>query len=134
MELYSFQIDSCLQKADILKSEIREILIYHYDEKEVEAFLFCFHELLNNAIEHGNQLDKSKKVFVKVEISGSTTKFTIEDQGEGFNWRERLQRELDIYSFEERGRGIIMTKMMCDDILYNKSGNRVVCIKSFQEN
>ena len=43
----------------------------------------------------------------------------ITDQGEGFNWRNRIHRELDLDGDSERGRGIIMTRMLADYLGYN---------------
>lgn len=49
-------------------------------------------EFIKNAIRHGNQLEKSKKVKVWYEINNDSAKLIIEDEGEGFKdlkkWNE----------------------------------------------
>lgn len=133
MRQYFFQLNSNLIEAEKIKDKIREILFYYYDRNKLESFLFCFHELLNNAIEHGNKHSPTKQVFIYVTLKDQLIQVSIEDEGEGFNWKEKMQKELDIYSYAERGRGIIMTKMMCNELMYNDKGNRVTCIKSLLE-
>jgi len=131
MAQYYFEISSNLIEADLLKEKIRDILLDYYKEDKIDSLLFCFHELLNNAIEHGNKMDYQKKVYINLTIYENSVIFSIEDQGNGFDWHTRMQEELDVNSFSERGRGIIMTKLMCDEIKYNKIGNIVTCTKNF---
>ena len=43
-------------------------------------------EAVNNAIVHGNQSDKSKSVALTLQILDHSIKFTVEDQGRGFDY------------------------------------------------
>ncbi|MCP3851115.1 MAG: response regulator [Gammaproteobacteria bacterium] len=109
-------------------------------------------ELLINAVEHGNlgisyeeksrlvakdkwkeevnarlQSDdyKDKKVLVWFHRLGSVNKILIQDEGDGFEWKNFL--ELDPFrAFDSHGRGIAMAKMMSlDEINYQGCGNKV---------
>jgi len=131
MEQYYFEISSNIIEADLLKEKIRNILLDYLKEDKIDSLLFCFHELLNNAIEHGNKMDSEKKVYINLTMNENSVIFSIEDQGIGFDWQTRVRQELDVNSFSERGRGIIMTKLMCDEIKYNNIGNKVTCSKTF---
>ncbi len=95
---------------------------------ELQTDLLHFHELLANAIEHVNKQDRGKSVSVDVAVTGRYYKIRIIDQGEGFNWREKINRELDMSGDSDRGRGIIMTRKMTDYLGYNERGNRATMI------
>lgn len=98
----------------------------------LENDLLEFHEMLVNAVEHGNKRDWGKKVVVEAVVAPRYYKIVITDQGEGFDWQERLERPLDMEGHSERGRGIIMTDLMCDFLQYNRKGNRVTLINLVQ--
>jgi CheY-like chemotaxis protein/anti-sigma regulatory factor (Ser/Thr protein kinase) len=113
-------------------------------------------EMLKNAIEHGNlgisaeekndALEKGcfssllgeklaldgnakKKILITAEISREEFRITIEDEGAGFDWRSlpNLQAE-SLLHFS--GRGIFLTRIYFDEVIYNNRGNRVTLIKS----
>lgn len=88
-----------------------------------------FYELLVNAVEHGNNFDPSKKVIIIIALEDNCTKIYIEDQGKGFNWQEKLRGSSSFDGFQERGRGICLAKIFCDDLIYNKKGNKVCIVK-----
>jgi len=94
-------------------------------------------ELLSNAIKHGNKMNELKKLKV---VSGLTTDsrifFVIQDEGEGFDCRcyESLIDNsnnpcFDFDNLKETGRGIYIVKELCDRVIYNEKGNRVIAIK-----
>lgn len=123
------RLDLELESDLSMVNQVREQLeVFISNRGEVQNQLLDFHELLVNAIEHGNKQDAAKKVQVNALVTDSYYKIVITDQGEGFNWRERVDREMDPENFFERGRGIIMSRMMSDYISYNRKGNRVTMI------
>lgn len=63
---------------------------------------------------------------VLVERDASTLRFTIVDQGEGFNWQQFLTFDPE-RAFDPNGRGIAMAKMLSfADLVYRAPGNVVV--------
>jgi DNA-binding response OmpR family regulator len=110
-------------------------------------------ELLLNAVEHGNlgitYEDKSKlndkevwmreierrvalpensgkRVEVRFERTTTHVRFTIRDQGNGFDWKRFLDIEPS-RAFDTHGRGIAMARRFSFDSLeYRGSGNEVV--------
>ncbi len=97
----------------------------------IQANLLSFHELLVNAIEHGNKRDGTKHVTIDVTATKRYYKISVTDQGEGFNWKSKIKRELELEGLSERGRGIVMTRMISDYLAYNKRGNRATMINLF---
>lgn len=96
--------------------------------EEAEHFLTCLHEVASNAMEHGNMLDREKTVSVEVVITDRFALANIEDQGEGFNWREYIDRPLELEGMSERGRGIALARECCDQFFYNDKGNRATLV------
>lgn len=88
-----------------------------------------FYELLVNAGEHGNNFDPTKRVAITVAFETNCARIYIEDQGKGFNWQEKLREPAPYDSFDERGRGICLAKIFCDDLIYNEKGNKVCLVK-----
>ncbi len=107
---------------------IEKVLAFLSTHKVVNTDLLDFHELLVNAVEHGNKYDSTKKVFIDLTVTENYYRIEITDQGEGFNWRPRLKNELDLDDFSERGRGIFLTRILADYLGYNERGNRVTLI------
>lgn len=118
-----------MDEVEEVKQHIQHTLSELPNQSVLDCILFCFSELINNAFEHGNAKDPSKHILVDVSITDQMVRITVEDEGDGFLWKERMNKELDVYNFAERGRGIMMTKMVCNDLLYNDQGNRVTCYK-----
>jgi CheY-like chemotaxis protein len=112
-------------------------------------------ELLINAVEHGNlgisyaektqllmqeqwqqeverRLDLPEyaghQVEVKFERDNGEIRFTIRDQGEGFDWRKFLDFDPERV-FDPHGRGIAMARQMSfDSVEYLGNGNTVVAV------
>jgi DNA-binding response OmpR family regulator len=113
-------------------------------------------EMITNAIEHGNLgisfAEKSaaleegrlgdllaeriarpgnaqKRVYISSLLTMSSFRITVRDEGPGFDWRnlpELLPENLLAYN----GRGIFLTKIYYDEVIYNAAGNEVTLIKN----
>lgn len=113
-----------------------------------------FQELLNNALEHGNLeidfdmktnwmmqggdmikliLDRAKepqfanrKIKISYNIGKTASKFCIHDDGNGFDWRSRMESKADDDMLH--GRGISLSKSLVHSLSYNEKGNEVTFI------
>lgn len=122
------------------------------DPERVAVGLF---ELLVNAVEHGNlgisYAEKSalieagrwrreveerladerlgrRRATVEFERTADELRFTITDQGEGFDW-SRFDRFAPERAFDVNGRGIYMARMASfDRVDYHPPGNRVCAV------
>ena len=82
-------------------------------------------EAVTNAIEHGNALDETKKVFVQFRCSEKQVELWVEDQGPGFN-REAVADPLDEeHLLADGGRGIFLIEKLADGVLYENEGRRI---------
>lgn len=86
-------------------------------------------ESLINAIKHGNHSDAAKIVRVTTEISNDQAKFTVEDEGVGFNVNDLPHPRDPENLLKSSGRGVLLIKSIMDDAQYNGPGNRLTMIK-----
>lgn len=86
-------------------------------------------EAFVNAVKHGNKFDARKLVRISAEISKQEAKFTIEDEGEGFDVNN-IPDPLDPTNlFKTSGRGVLFIYNIMDEVKYNDRGNRLTMVK-----
>lgn len=125
------------------------------DESEILNLKIGIEEMITNAIEHGNlgisSEDKNaaiarghwgdllserlmqdgnagKTVRLSSAITTDSFRISIRDEGKGFDWRN-LPAVLPENLFTFSGRGIFLTKIYYDEVIYNDAGNEVTLIK-----
>jgi len=86
-------------------------------------------EALVNAIKHGNGLDESKVVRVDIETDAEKIEISIEDQGEGFDYKKIPNPTKDENLEKTSGRGVFLIKQIMDEVRFNKPGNCITMIK-----
>ena len=120
---YYWELYSKTQEIENFYSEVFPVISEFVNE---ETTIKCLYELVVNAMEHGNNFDSNKKVYVHVVLTNDYVFATVEDQGDGFNWKEKMAaKSQDIIDSEkERGRGILMARSLCDRLFYNEKGNK----------
>jgi serine/threonine-protein kinase RsbW len=86
-------------------------------------------EAFVNAVKHGNKFDTQKLVRITAEISPQEARFTIEDEGEGFDVNS-IPDPLDPTNlFKSSGRGVLFIYNIMDEVEYNDRGNRLTMVK-----
>lgn len=82
-------------------------------------------EAVNNAIQHGNELNK--ELFVDVAVADKTEEFCfrIMDEGKGFNFNELPDPTAPENLLKEGGRGIYLMRNLADDVIFDGTGNSV---------
>jgi len=86
-------------------------------------------EAFVNAVKHGNKFDAAKLIRVTAEVSKAEAKFTIEDEGEGFDLNA-IPDPLDPENlFKTSGRGVLFIYNIMDEVKYNERGNRLTMVK-----
>ena len=119
------KLKSDFHELNRLRQQAEAIIIE--DSLAAQTFLGSLHELVANAIEHGNCFDPGKAVFVELVSGDGYLYASVRDEGEGFNWSARLERPLEMVGSEERGRGIAMVRLLCD-LTYNAKGNTAMLL------
>ncbi|CAN5550572.1 hypothetical protein BH10ACI2_BH10ACI2_09330 [soil metagenome] len=86
-------------------------------------------EAFVNAVKHGNKFDSQKLVRITAEVSKHEARFTIEDEGEGFDVAN-IPDPLDPENlFKTSGRGVLFIYNIMDEVKYNDRGNRLTMVK-----
>ena len=89
-------------------------------------------EAFVNAVKHGNKFDTTKLVRISAEVSTKEARFTIEDEGEGFNVAEIPDPTDTENLFKTSGRGVLIIHNVMDEVRYNERGNRLEMVKKSQ--
>jgi CheY-like chemotaxis protein/anti-sigma regulatory factor (Ser/Thr protein kinase) len=111
------------------------------DEKENVAA--AFREILMNAIEHGGGNDPAKSVIITYVRSQKALLYYVRDPGPGFSFAKlkhaavsnSLESPMEHVETRQQlgmragGFGILMTRSLVDDLIYNEMGNEVLLIK-----
>jgi serine/threonine-protein kinase RsbW len=83
--------------------------------------LMAVTEAVENAIIHGNQNDKSKRVIIKEELTRKGLWVTVSDEGNGFDYNEFLAREANPGSVLEKS-GLLLIQKLCDELRFIHQG------------
>jgi serine/threonine-protein kinase RsbW len=118
-------LDSLIQIDDIIEN-IRSN--YGIGDEVVNNLMMAFHEALTNAILHGNQLDPSKTVDVKIDKVDHNLVIEITDQGNGFKPDELPDPLSETNLMKSGGRGVFLIHQFADEVRYNDKGNQVSII------
>jgi serine/threonine-protein kinase RsbW len=86
-------------------------------------------EAFVNAVKHGNHNDPRKLVRITAELSAKEARFTVEDEGEGFNVQEIPDPRDPSNLFKSSGRGVLLIYNIMDEVQYNERGNRLTMVK-----
>ncbi len=86
-------------------------------------------EAFVNAVKHGNKFDANKLVRITAEVSKQEAKFTIEDEGEGFDVNNIPDPLNPTNLFKTSGRGVLFIYNIMDEVRYNDRGNRLTMVK-----
>jgi len=108
-----------------------------------DAISYAFQEMLSNAVEYGGQLDPEKRVEVRFVRLKRALICRVKDPGDGFdparldhaainNPKEDPLRHASVRD-EKRlrpgGFGILLTRQLVDELVYNERHNEVLFVK-----
>ncbi|GIV42811.1 MAG: anti-sigma factor [Vicingaceae bacterium] len=126
LETYSITISSDtkeMHKVDkYLESIIRDLSI---PEQVQGNMIICLTEAINNAIQHGNANDPSKKVEIIFDYDNQFYKFTVRDQGNGFDYQNLPDPTSPENITKISGRGIFIIKNLADKIEFENNGSTI---------
>lgn len=95
------------------------------DDEVYGKYMLSVVECVNNAIVHGNKMDKNKKVTMHYHISNTKIEVTVSDEGDGFDpdslpdptEEENLERDC--------GRGIFLMRHLSDELEFANNGRTI---------
>jgi anti-sigma regulatory factor (Ser/Thr protein kinase) len=118
-------------------------LMQDMPDADRENLVTAFREILLNAMEHGAGFDPEKVVEVSAIRTHDQMMFYFRDPGPGFRQRALPHAAFSnppedptahiLYRMEQGlrpgGFGILMTRQLVDELIYNESGNEVLLLK-----
>jgi len=129
-EHIAFELPSAISLMHIvLEYLIRRVEKLGVCKPEQSNLFVALDEAFVNAVKHGNKFDAHKLVRISADISNAEAKFTIEDEGEGFDVNS-IPDPLDPENlFKPSGRGVLFIYNIMDEVAYNERGNRLTMVK-----
>lgn len=119
-------------------TNLREV--EHFIEKTIKEFELPEHirgkitlsirEAVNNSILYGNKRDSQKLVKLTVVRNRKKVIFTIEDEGEGFDFKSIPDPTTPENLEKATGRGLYLMTHLTDELLFAKNGAMVIMIFS----
>ena len=110
-------IGSALEYLDLVETLTDCITAFMgFDEDTAHWIGMSVRETVTNAIQHGNKLDRSKKVDIEFEVGPDQLDISVKDQGSGFKVDE-LPNPLDPENLlKPSGRGIFYIRSFMDQV------------------
>jgi serine/threonine-protein kinase RsbW len=124
------EIASDPAEARRVQDEIETALKAHeFPEREIFSIKLALEEALINAIKHGNQMNRSKKVMVAFRVSAERFDVRIADQGPGFDPAD-VPDPVAVENLERPcGRGLLLMRHYMTEVAFHAPGNAVVMSK-----
>lgn len=93
------------------------------NENKFNNIALAVAEAISNSIKHGNKNDKSKKVFIKIEVKNDQMIVTLKDEGTGFDPNTVPDPTRPENILKESGRGVHIMRSLLDDLRFNFTPN-----------
>ena len=122
----SLQIVSQPESINIVEKLIEDLREEHSIHEDCFGnILVAVTEAVNNAIQHGNQFDPSKKVNITYEVEGDNLMFSVQDEGPGFDYYNLPDPTAPENLEKPTGRGIFLMKHLADQVIFSDNGKTV---------
>ena len=114
--------ESKLRYLDLIQDLSNNITrIVGFDDDNCYWIGMSVREAVVNAIQHGNQLDESKRVEVRFTLSPNCLVIAVFDQGKGFDETEIPDPLSPENLLKPGGRGIFYIRSLMDEVEYKRS-------------
>jgi serine/threonine-protein kinase RsbW len=103
-------------------------------DRDVFCIKLALEEALVNAIKHGNQFDRSKKVYISYRLLVDRFEVAVSDDGPGFDPAD-VPDPTAVENLERPcGRGLMLMRHYMSEVAYNPRGNGVVMCRVLRAN
>ncbi|MBE2185520.1 MAG: ATP-binding protein [Rhodothermales bacterium] len=113
---------------DDVTAEIQHFLDEHVPDEDVSfRTALVASEAITNALEHGNGLDASKTVTVRIAPNLPAVRVEVTDEGPGFDPASAPRSELGDFT-SEGGRGLTLMYELADEVLFEDDGRMCILL------
>lgn len=125
MTALKIEIPSLSENIRIVESFIDNVKDkFQIDDDIYGNIMVAVTEAVNNAINHGNNGDKSKNVVLSVTCEENLMRFTIQDEGPGFDYDSLPDPTAPENLNKLSGRGIFLMKHLADEVKFDDNGRK----------
>jgi len=103
------------------------------DEDTRNAINSSVVEACTNAMEHGNGLDREKRVILTLRAAPGRFEIDVSDEGEGFDPEEVQDPRKPENLLRERGRGIFILRNFMDEVRFRIEPSRGTTVHMVKE-
>lgn len=113
--------------------DVENFLNSLFKELKFSRKIYCkiylaVNEAVNNAVIHGNGENPKKIVFVDFNENQNFYRFTVSDEGNGFDFNNIQNPVSSENIHKESGRGIFIIKQYADKVKFYKKGTQIEMI------
>jgi serine/threonine-protein kinase RsbW len=124
--------DSCLIFESTLRNSLNRLESFlSYLQKYLPVnenrdvnMIVVLSEAITNCVIHGNKFDQSKFIHVSSRLDAYSINFSLEDEGEGFDYQS-MNQSVDNLAIYNGGRGILIMRYLSDGFSYSNGGRRL---------
>jgi serine/threonine-protein kinase RsbW len=129
-ERICFKLPSDIKFLDGVLEYLNErMLRLGFVQPDDSELIMALDEAIVNAIKHGNKCDASKSVSITAEFTAEGTRFTIADEGSGFDLCKVPNPTDPCRLLEPSGRGLYLINHIMDEVCFNDAGNQLTMFK-----
>jgi len=129
-EHIEFELPSDISLMDgVLRYLVERVAALGVIKPDASNLFIALDEAFVNAVKHGNKQDARKLVRITADLSPQEARFTIEDEGEGFDVAAIPDPRDPENLFKTSGRGVLLIYNIMDQVEYNERGNRLTMVK-----
>ena len=126
MNTISIQVPSISENIRMIESFIDNAKErFELDDDIYGNIMIAVTEAVNNAIKHGNAGDRKKNVHLSLSLNDSLIKFTVKDEGQGFDYQNLPDPTAPENLEKVGGRGIFLMKLLSDQVEFKDRGRIV---------
>jgi serine/threonine-protein kinase RsbW len=126
MNSISVQIPSIIENIRMIESFIDNAKErFQLDDDIYGNIMIAVTEAVNNAIKHGNASNSAKNVFLSLSLHENLLKFTVKDEGTGFDFHTLPDPTAPENVEKPGGRGIFLMKNLSDEVSFKERGRIV---------
>ena len=130
-------LESTLESVDAAESLVLQIAQESgFEEEDLHKMGMSVREAMVNAVVHGNQYNRNKRVHLSVSAGGGKFKVRVADQGQGFDLSNIPDPLEDANLLIQSGRGIFLIRAFVDDFQVKRlepHGTEVTLVKHLQQ-
>lgn len=98
------------------------------DDEKKAGLMLCVSEAVTNGMLHGNAMDEDKVIRIHAVASPGEVRFTVRDEGSGFDPDAVPDPLEEDNLLKTSGRGVFLMRTYCDEVLFDHNGTQVTLV------